>query len=127
MGGFIVEHGGKLHTIPFDKYPNVESIDGRLPDHPVLVMDEDKFARCIRKHAIWCQGKGEFALLAYCGNELTITQWDTLEKAVQSKHMIDSSGCGGRCCRVHMIVQVDPMNSREAKHRRLIAEYVEAT
>jgi hypothetical protein len=126
-GGFVVESGGKLHTIPLDQYPDVEPIDGRLPDHPVLVMDEDKFACCMRKHAVWCQGEGEFALLAYCGDELTITRWGNLEEAIQSKHMIDSSGCGGRCCRVHIIVQVDRMNSREARRQQLIDEYIEAT
>jgi hypothetical protein len=125
-GGFLVEYSGELHTIPFDKYPDVESVDGRLPDHPVLTMDEDKFARCIRRHAIWCQGKGEFALLAYCGDELTITRWDNLEEAIQRKHMIDSTGCGGRCCRVHIIVQVDRMNPRAAKFQQAISEYIEA-
>lgn len=119
MSGFMVQHKGRFVTIPFEEYPVVPSVEGRLPDTPVLTMDERKFASAT-KGARWVAGKGgEYVLLAHCG-ELTLSRWETLEEAARWKNAIDHGGCGGSCYRAHMIVRVDPKNSREAERERLI-------
>jgi hypothetical protein len=68
-------------------------------------------AHCIWPKAAWVAGdevprQGPcYAVLANCG-ALTITLWPTLEKALDRKTVIDSTGCGGRCSQVHEVVLI---------------------
>jgi hypothetical protein len=73
MGGWIIQHEGESYTLPFD-FDRPDPVLGRFPDGIVLTMDESKFEASFGKHAIWTHGKGPFAVLAYCGGELTITR-----------------------------------------------------
>jgi hypothetical protein len=59
-----------------------------------------------------------------CGRELTIARHQTLKEAIKAKRMIDGGGCGGGCAKVHVIVRIDPNNSRAAKEKANIRRYV---
>jgi hypothetical protein len=65
----------------------------------------NKFMRCAIPHAAWVVGEGEWALIAWCRTP-TVTLWDTLEEAEQSRAWIDRYGCGGGCSHDHPIVRV---------------------
>jgi hypothetical protein len=101
--------------MPFEGDWMVDTLDGRFPDKVMLKMDEGRFQSGFQKYAIWADGKGNYASLAYCGDGLTIMRHVTLAEAIQAKRTIDNSGCGGGCAKVHMIVQIDPSNSRQAR------------
>src|SRR5262245_38165787 len=123
MGGLTVMHDGELVTLPFD-FDWPPTIEGRFPNKPMLKMDEARFKRAFGDHAVWTQGKGPFAVMAYCGGDLTITRWPTLREAVIAKSAIDGGGCGGRCCKVHVIVEFDPDNGAKAREHAAIAKYL---
>jgi hypothetical protein len=89
----------------------------------MLVMDEDHFKSGFEAHAIWTQGKGEFASLAYCRHGLTIQRYSTLKGAIQAKQAIDSTGCGGGCVKMHVIVRIASTNSRKARELANIRSY----
>jgi hypothetical protein len=62
-----------------------------------------------RRHwprAIWVRGQGPIALLAWC-NKLSVTLHAEHEVAEAVKAMIDRHGCGHRCYRKHVIVDLD--------------------
>jgi hypothetical protein len=116
MGGFLVECDGEFVQMPFDGDWQVDDLEGRLPDRALLQMDETRFNRGFESQAAWTQGKGNYATLAYC-RELTIERHKTLREAIVAKRAIDHSGCGGACVRVHLIIRIDPTNSRHAREQ----------
>ncbi len=68
-------------------------------------------AACVWPKAIWIHGlRGTppevFALLSRCHPGGTITLWASLEAALDSKSVIDTSACGGRCIRAHEIFKL---------------------
>jgi hypothetical protein len=124
MGGWIVEHEGKWVTVPFDDYPAPSPHQSKLSNDVALTFDEADFKSRFGNHAIWVTGKGEYAVLAYCGGELTITRWPTLEQAVTAKRTIDGGGCGGGCAKVHLIMHFDPANPGDAANRKAVEDYL---
>jgi hypothetical protein len=123
---FIVNCDGQSVEMPFDGDWIVPTLEGRFPNEVMLTMDEDRFGRACKAHAIWTEGCGNFATLAYCGGELTIQRHQTLEQAITAKRMIDDGGCGGGCCKVHVIVEIDPTNSRHTREQENIRRHVAA-
>jgi hypothetical protein len=89
----------------------------------MLTMDENRFKRGFVKYAIWTHGAGNYATLAYCGSNLTIQRHATLEAAIQAKRAIDGGGCGSGCAKVHVIVEIDPQNSRAAREQDNIRKF----
>ena len=124
MGGWIVESDGKFVTIPFDVKFIVPRVEGRFPNEVMLEMDDDYFRHNIAPHAIWIHGLGEFASFSYCGEGLTVALFPSLDQAVKAKRAIDGGGCGGQCVRVHFIARLDPQNSRKAREKQNIRDYV---
>ena len=65
--------------------------------------------KCKFPYAVWIRGEGDYAVLAWCKSAgvkhstLTISLWDTLEKAKKSKKTIDDLGCGSGCNGNHQI------------------------
>lgn len=57
------------------------------------------------KKAVWIQGDGQFALLAWC-RQLTVTLWATTAKAEENKKFIDELACGGGCTGNHEIIDL---------------------
>lgn len=55
--------------------------------------------------AIWIEGTGHLALVAYC-KETTVSLWTDLAKAIEAKDWIDDCGCGGRCLKHHFIMDL---------------------
>jgi hypothetical protein len=55
--------------------------------------------------AAWIQGKGQFALLAWC-RVLTVTLWSTKAEAEVQKMEIDRTACGGLCTGNHEIIDL---------------------
>jgi hypothetical protein len=125
MGGWIIFDDKRNRTIEipweveFPKSPHRE----QLPDEVHLSFDERRFKRNFGDHALWVSGKGEYAVLAYCGDALTITRWPTLEEAVAAKRRIDGTGCGGRCVGVHLIMRFDATNPEHAAEQAVIEDY----
>jgi hypothetical protein len=122
----MVECDGEFVSVPFDGNWIVPTLEGRLPNKVLLDMDADRFKRGFEARAVWTHGKGEFATLAYCGHGLTIQRHQTLAKAVEAKKVIDSSGCGGGCAKVHLIVHVDPANPRADRQKANVRQHVAA-
>jgi hypothetical protein len=123
---WMIEHEGERYLLPMGAGVFESEIGGRFPNEPMLAMDEAAFSRRFGEWAIWGQeGIGPFAVLAFCGGELTITRWDTLDAAVKAKRAIDGCGCGGQCAKVHVIVTVDADNPRQAKEKEAIRAYIE--
>jgi hypothetical protein len=115
---------GRLVEMPLDGNWMVATLEGQLPDSVVLTMDEERFQRGFVKRAVWTTGRGPFATLAYCGVGPTIVRHQTLEAAVIAKQGIDGGGCGGECCKVHIIVRADADNNRAARQQNNIRETV---
>jgi len=107
MTMWLVPLDGKLVSMPFDFDWIVPSLEGKLPNKVILTMDEARFQRGLIDHAIWTHGHSQYASLACCAGELTIQRYETLKEAIRAKQTIDNSGCGGGCCRVHLIVRAD--------------------
>ena len=53
-------------------------------------------ARCGWPTAAWVTGDGEWAVLAPC-RALTVSLWQSQDKALNALEFIDASGCGGQC------------------------------
>jgi hypothetical protein len=62
-------------------------------------------AGCIWPRAEWIDGRGPFAVLAYC-RVLTVTLHQTAESAQRALALINSDACGGLCHNAHGIVQL---------------------
>lgn len=122
MGGWIVECDGELVTMPIEGDWVVPDLEGKLPDSVLLTTDEERFKRGFKAHAVWTHGAGEYATLAYC-RELTIQRHATLEQAIRAKQAIDGGGCSGACVKVHILVHIDPTNSRKARELANIRNY----
>lgn len=60
-------------------------------------------AKCMFPRAVWINGRGSIALIAWC-RQPSITLWEHTADAVGSKEFIDATGCGGGCNRRHEIV-----------------------
>ena len=71
------------------------------------------FAKCVFPRAIWIEGEGPWAVLAWCGRgptrstTLTVTLWATGPEANEALGPIDSSGCGGGCTGRHEIILLE--------------------
>lgn len=63
-------------------------------------------ATCMFPRALWIMGDGPYALLAWCG-QLTVTLHPTRERAEAAQHLLDKTGCGGRCTNRHEVVALD--------------------
>lgn len=63
------------------------------------------------RQAVWITGNGRYALLAHC-DVLTITLWDTLEAAINSKEAIDNYACGHACYKNHEIIDLNKKRSQ---------------
>lgn len=61
--------------------------------------------RCIWPRAIWVQGSGAWASVAYC-RATTVMLHETESDARQSLQVIDRFGCSGRCTRRHQLVRL---------------------
>ena len=57
------------------------------------------------KKAVWIDGDGQFALLAWC-KVLTVTLWSTRAKTEEQKKVIDELACGGGCTGNHEIIDL---------------------
>jgi len=55
--------------------------------------------------AVWIDGDGQFALLAWC-RVLTVTLWPTRAEAEKQKKVIDETACGGGCTGNHEIIDL---------------------
>ena len=55
------------------------------------------------RKAVWIQGDGQYALLAWC-RELTVTLGATRAEAEKQKAEIDRTVCGGLCTLNHKII-----------------------
>ena len=123
MGMIVIRKDGSSVHLPFD-FDFGETIRGRLPNKAVLSIDDRDFDRRYGNHAVWTQGNGPYAVLAYCGSELTITRWKSLEEAVTAKRTIDNTGCGGSCAKAHMIIFCDPHDANHVAEQARIDQYV---
>lgn len=64
------------------------------------------FMRCAIRRAVWVDGEGPYALIAWC-RVPSVTLWPEYVDAVESKRSIDRYACGGMCVGRHEIVRVD--------------------
>lgn len=113
---------GSTVFLPFD-FSFAKTVRGRLANEVLLTIDARDFDRLYGRYSIWCQGSGPYAVLAYCGNELTISRWSSLAEAVTAKQQIDGSSCGGSCAKVHLIIFCDPENPEHTAARQRIEAY----
>jgi hypothetical protein len=67
-------------------------------------------AKCIWPRAVWIVGEGPLALLARC-HVLTVTLHQDYDAALEAKHIIDASACGGRCTGRHEIIRLEVASS----------------
>jgi hypothetical protein len=91
--GWLVECDGKWVDMPFTAPGDlsdwmVPTLSGRFPNRVMLWMDETRFDRAFKAHAIRTSGVGEFATLAYCGAGLTIERHKSLKSATRAKQAI---------------------------------------
>jgi hypothetical protein len=128
MGGWIVDVDGERIIIPNDVDWQVPDLEGRLPDQVMLTMDEWRFTRSFARHAeSELGGQGNYATLSYCtGAPGTVMRHMTLPQAIRAKQQIDNTGCGGGCCFVHLIVEIDPSNSRAQRQQDNARKYRDA-
>jgi hypothetical protein len=68
-------------------------------------MNKRKFEALMRR-AVWVEGEGDYATVAYCGGDITIMRHETMGIAIVAKQHIDQHGCGSLCCKMHSIVEV---------------------
>jgi hypothetical protein len=119
----IIAHRDKVYKLPFSlDWPH--SMTTHIPNKVLLEIDERDFDRRFGRCAVWVSGSGPYATLAYCGGELTICRWSTLEKAVEGKRAIDGGGCGGGCCKAHLIAHIDPQNGHHAREEAWIDKVI---
>ncbi|PWU52813.1 hypothetical protein DLJ47_17835 [Micromonospora sp. S4605] len=62
-------------------------------------------AKCLWPRAVWITGEGPYATLAWC-RVLSVMLHPTEAEALAAKHLIDSTGCGGRCNRRHELILI---------------------
>lgn len=62
--------------------------------------------KCMFPKAIWVQGEGPYACLAWC-RILSVTLWETEQQAHDAKTEIDRYGCGGMCNHRHEVVRLE--------------------
>lgn len=67
------------------------------------------WAKCAIPRAVWVQGDGPYALIAWC-KVPSVTLWHTYEEALKSKRLIDNDACGSRCRNDHEIAYIDLKN-----------------
>ncbi len=75
------------------------------------------FARCVWPRAVWVNGEGPWASVAYCGGT-TVMLFTTLVNATDAKGSIDAYGCGGRCGGRHEVVRLEREIDEEAAFQR---------
>jgi hypothetical protein len=70
-------------------------------------------AMCRWPNAIWIAGSAPddgpcFASVSLCGGDAqtTVILYPSDEEAQAAKRLIDRLACGGRCCRLHSVVEV---------------------
>jgi hypothetical protein len=63
-------------------------------------------AECRWPKAIWVYGNGRWASVSDCRPAVTVELHPTRESAEQAKRIIDTTACGGRCSRQHLIVDL---------------------
>jgi hypothetical protein len=64
------------------------------------------FVECAIPSAVWVQGDGPVALIAWCGQP-TVTLCADADTAKRAKATIDASGCGGSCSKRHEVVGLE--------------------
>ena len=63
---WAIYHRGEFVDVPFDlELP--KRIEGRFPNDVILKMDESRFETSFGNYAVWVEGCGPNAVLAYCG------------------------------------------------------------
>ena len=55
------------------------------------------FMRCAIPNAVWVDGKGDLALIAWCGSGPSVALYEDLDEAEKRKRILDDAGCGGGC------------------------------
>ncbi len=63
------------------------------------------FMKCAIPRAVWIQGEGEYALIAWC-RVPSVMLYPTRGPAEAAKGQIDQSACGHGCTGKHEIVRV---------------------
>lgn len=58
------------------------------------------------KRAVWIQGQGRWAVVAYCNHTSVSLHIDRID-AVHSMAFIDRLGCGHQCQRVHALIDME--------------------
>src|SRR5689334_14327070 len=64
--------------------------------------------------ASWIVGDGPFAVVAHC-RTVSVSLEETLEAARKQKQLIDTSACGGQCCKDHEIVDLRQRRRNDAE------------
>jgi hypothetical protein len=69
-----------------------------------------KLAECLLHPTIWTQGRGPWASVSDCPREpyggATVMLHMSKEAAERAKQLIDGLACGGRCRRLHRVVNL---------------------
>ena len=78
-------------------------------------------ARCIWRRAVWIEGDGPYACVAYCGRGTTVSLHETVEQARAAMREIDRLGCGGFCIGRHRVIELRLPRHTVATHNRLPA------
>lgn len=63
-------------------------------------------AKCRWRRAEWIVGSGPWASVSECPPAPTIMLFETRAEANIAKRQIDLTGCGGRCCNKHSVVNL---------------------
>lgn len=63
-------------------------------------------ANCIWRRAVWIDGEGPYATIAYCGGQTTVALHATEDAAHDALKLITPYGCGSRCCGDHDMVEL---------------------
>ncbi|WP_306233864.1 hypothetical protein [Agrococcus beijingensis] len=64
------------------------------------------FARCKVRGLAWITGRGDWALVAWCGNP-TITLWPTETEAADRGSVLAAARCGRACRGAHQIIHIN--------------------
>ena len=64
------------------------------------------FLRCALPTLAWCQGVGDYAVVAWC-RVPTVTLWPTPTLADSALRELDALRCGGRCTGRHEVIKID--------------------
>lgn len=63
-------------------------------------------AACIWRRAVWVDGEGPYATVAYCGQQTSVMLHRTLAAARAALDLISPLGCGSRCAGDHDLVEL---------------------